>query len=282
MRFWPYITAAALLTGCDSNEAPPTPKLAPAPIPTVRPEPPPTAKQAATFESTDGAVLAADLYLAKPNAPAVVLLHRLHAQREELSPLAERLASAPKRFTVLNLDLRDHGDSKAPKQAPRVAKKPAKDTSRFDADVTAAIAYLDRTTEHKMPRVILVGSSLGAVLAARAAKHDARVTALALVSPGAAIDGLDVYQPYADVRELPTFLAAATDDNVSKAPFDSLSKMAKAGVTKQYPGPRHSAGHIAADHAELWSDLVDWLVGQFDESPSPRSAPGAEKETAIR
>ena len=55
-----------------------------------------------------------DLYLAKPGSPAVVTIHRLTAERVEFAPLAERLAKADKRFTVLSFDLRGHGESKAP------------------------------------------------------------------------------------------------------------------------------------------------------------------------
>lgn len=260
------------LGGCDSgDESPPSPKLAP-PKPAVEapPAPPPTPKKTTNFESKDGASLAGDLYLAKPTAPAVVLVHRLHAERAELAPLAEQLAQAKKRFTILNFDLRGHGASHPP-------KKDKQKPERFDADVVAAIEHVLQASEQKTPRVLLVGSSFGAALVARVTRTQPKVTGLALLSPGAAIDGLDVYEPYAEVRTLPTFIAASALDNVSKAPFESLSKMAKAGETKQYPGSRHSAGHLAAEHPALWSDLIAWLEKQYDERPSERLVPNSDE-----
>jgi alpha-beta hydrolase superfamily lysophospholipase len=266
MRCWVLALLLSLVAaGCDSgDEASSSPKLAPpTPAPTAPPAPPPTGKKTTSFESADGASLAGDLYLAKPTAPAVVLVHRLHAERAELAPLAERLARAEKRFTILNFDLRGHGDSQPP-------KKDKKKPERFDADVVAAIDHVVQASGDKVPRVLLVGSSFGAALVSRVASSQPKVTALALLSPGAAIDGLDIYEPYAVVRQLPTFIAASVLDNVSKAPFQSLSKMAKAGQTKQYPGSRHSAGHVADEHPALWSDLIAWLESQYDEKPADR------------
>ncbi len=274
MRVWVHgWIVAVLCLGCDSSdESPPSPKLAP-PKATLNEPPavPPTPKKATSFESADGASLAGDLYLASHTAPAVVLVHRMHAQRLELAPLADKMAAAEKRFTVLNFDLRGHGDSKPP-------EKDKKGPARFDADVVAAIDHVVEVTQEKVPRVLLVGSSFGATLVARVTKGQPKVTGMALLSPGAAIEGLDIYVPYAEVRDLPTFIAGAVQDNVSLAPFDSLSKMSKQGAFKQYPGSRHSAGHLAAEHPALWTDLVSWLLTQYDEKPSARVAENDDKD----
>ncbi len=274
MRVWVHgWIVAVLCLGCDSSdESPPSPKLAP-PKPRLDQPPavPATPKKATTFESADGASLSGDLYLASPAAPAVVLVHRMHAQRLELAPLADKLANADKRFTILNFDLRGHGDSKPP-------EKDKKDAARFDADVVAAIAHVVEVTQEKVPRVVLVGSSFGATLVARVTKAQPKVTGMALLSPGAAIEGLDVYEPYAEVRHLPSFISGGVRDNVSLAPVDSLSKMAKQGTVKQYPGSRHSAGHLAAEHPALWTDLVAWLVSQYDEKPSARVVKADNKD----
>lgn len=261
---------------CDSGD---TGRSAPLPSSTVKapaepPAPPPTAKTTVTFEASDGAALAGDWYLAGETAPTVILVHRLHADRSELQPLAERLARTKRRFNVLAFDLAGHGASKLPEKT----KPPG--VERMREDVKAAIAEVDRATKGKTSAIVLVGSSLGATLVSQVAFDEPQVSALALISPGAAISGLDVYAPYAEVRNLPTFLAGAEGDPVSRDPLDALAKMAQAATVKRYPGSRHSAGLLAEEHSALWGDLEQWLASVFDEKPSERRslkyAPGKE------
>lgn len=269
---------AACWIACESGEA--EPRTTPAPsaatsAPAPEPVLPPTPRAPTTFASSDGAALAGDLYLAAdPSAPAVVVLHRLEADRSELAPLVLRLASAKKRFTVLTFDLRGHGASKAPPKAK------ADDVSHFHQDVRAAIAHVLEKSSDKTRGVVLVGSSFGATLAAKVAYSEPKVTALALVSPGAAIRGIDLYRPYAEVRNLPTFFATAKDDTVSADPASALAKMAQRGTSKAYEGSRHSAGHLGEQHAALWADLEQWLLGVYEEAPIERRsldyAPGKE------
>jgi len=263
------VLVAGLALGCESSEsktstpAPAKPVVS-APTP---PEPPPTPKKPVTFSSSDGAALAGDLYLAtNETAPVAILVHRLNGDRSELEPLAQRLATAPKRYTILNFDLRGHGASKAPAKA-----KPA-DTKDMSKDVDAAVKEALEATHGKASGVVLVGTSLGAALVSEVAFASPKVTALALVSPGAAISGHDLYRPYAEVRNLPTFIAGDKSDTVSQAPLEALEKMAMHGTVKRYEGSRHSAGFIAEEHPELWTDLVDFLMQSYALVPSPRKS----------
>lgn len=276
-----WTLALALTVGCESEEPSTPAPVAPHPAPsaTLPPPPPPTPKKAVTFASKDGAALAGDLYLsADPSAPVAVLVHRLSADRGELEPLARRLSLAPKRYTVLCFDLRGHGASKPP------AKAKPDDTKDMAKDVDAAIAHALEATGDKARGVVLVGSSLGATLASEVAFAQPKVTALALISPGAAISGHDLYRPYAEVRNLPTFIAGAKEDTVSREPVGSLEKMAMSGTVKRYEGSRHSAGLLADEHAALWTDLETWLLGVFEVQPVPRvslyRAPGKEPAKA--
>jgi alpha-beta hydrolase superfamily lysophospholipase len=263
------VLAAGLALSCESGESKPS-KPAPA-QPTASAAapapPPPTPKKSVTFASSDGAALAGDLYLAtNATAPVAILVHRLNGDRSELAPLAERLATAPKRYTVLNFDLRGHGASKAPD------KEKPNDTKSMAKDVEAAIDEALEVTHGKASGVVLVGTSLGAALVSEVAFSRPRVTALALVSPGAAISGHDLYRPYAEVRNLPTFIAGAKSDTVSQAPVEALEKMAMHGSVKRYEGSRHSAGFIAEEHPELWDDLVQFLMQSYELRPSPRKS----------
>ncbi len=222
--------------------------------------------------------MAGDLYAADSGAPAVILIHRLNADRAELAPLAERLARSEKRYSILSFDLRGHGESKAPEKAKR------DDTSHLNQDLEAAIALVDKETK---PRgIVLVGSSLGAALASEVAFSQPKVTGLVLISPGAAISGHDIYRPYAEVRNLATFIAGSKDDTVSRPAVDSLEKMAMMARVKRYDGSKHSAEFIAADHPELWADIESWLMEMYAQRPAERRslyfAPGKEPKGRAR
>jgi dienelactone hydrolase len=137
-------------------------------------------------------------------------------------------------------------------------------------DVRAAIGFAMEQSEGKAPGVVLVGSSLGAALVAAAAGQEPKVTALALVSPGARIEGFDVYHPFADVRTLPSLLVCAKEDNVCKAPIDSLGQMGKEhATTKIYDGGGHGALGLLGK-TPLGDDLEQWLVSVYDEKPTER------------
>ncbi len=282
-RLVSLLFALAFATGCDSGDAgqstptvvPPQASSAPAP-----PPPPPTPGGPVTFSSEDGAALSGVLYVAPDHgAPTVVVVHRLYGDRQELSPLVERLREAKKRYSIIAFDLAGHGNSKLPEKS-----KPD-DVDRLTKDVRAAIRRAEEATEKSTRGFVLVGSSLGATLVSRVAFDEPKVLALALVSPGAAISGMGIYEPFAEVRTLPTFLAGSADDPVSREPLDALGKMAKNGTVKRYPGVLHSAGHIAKEHPELWDDLTKWLMSVFDAKAQPRGPrqyPHAGKKVGAR
>jgi pimeloyl-ACP methyl ester carboxylesterase len=273
----------ALVPGCSSCEAGPTPGTvtsAPSPVASAPPPPPPaTQGKPATFATEDGAALAGELFApVDPSVPIAVLVHRRHGDRKEFAPLIERLARSQKRYAVLAFDLRGHGASKPPAKAkPKVGVLEAE---QYLADVHAAVKHALGASEQKARGVVLIGSSLGAALVAKVAWTEPKVTALALVSPGAAIEGFDVYRPYAEVRNLPTFLAGATEDTVTKEPLDALSRMATNATTKRYTSAMHAAGWLGDKHPELWQDLEEWLGSVYDtpvvERRSLYYAPGKE------
>jgi pimeloyl-ACP methyl ester carboxylesterase len=215
---------------------------------------------------------------ADATAPIAVLVHRRHGDRKEFAPLIERLARSARRFAVLSFDLRGHGASKPPPKAkPKVGVLEAE---QYLPDVHAAVQHALEASGQKARGVVLIGSSLGAALVAKVAWSEPKVTALGLVSPGAAIDGFDVYRPYSEVRNLPTFLAGATEDTVTREPLDALSRMASNGTTKRYTSAMHAAGWLGDKHPELWQALEEWLMSVYDapvvERKSLYYAPGKE------
>lgn len=255
--------------GCRSGKTP-------APASSAAPHPPapasssvvsPTAKQEVHFKTADGQLLAGDLYLAGDHsAPAVVLVDRQGGDRSEFAPLVERLRRADKRYTVLAFDRRGVGDSPPPLHpgklsADRLARQ----------DIRAAIEEVLRESGGRARGVVLVGSSVGAALVAEVAFGEPKVTALALISPGETLEG-DIYHAYAQVRNLPTFLAASKDDNVSSMAVGDLSRMAMAGTVKRYAGDYPSAKLLGGAHPELWKDLGSFLMGVFADKPQKRQS----------
>ena len=120
-------------------------------------------------------------------------------------------------------------------------------------------------------RVVLVGSSFGATIAARGWRGICpRSLAWPWSRRGRPSKGKDIYRPFARVRNLPAYLVAAQDDNVAKEPLGALSRMAPQGTLKTYPGSRHSAGHLGGQHPLLWRDLTRWLTGVYDTPLSKR------------
>ncbi len=281
MRFVPAVAAAGLTAlACNGRHGPkgatrgvePVASASTSAAPPEKPKEPPTPSQAITFETRDKIPLSGTIYLAKDEtAPVLVFVHRYRGDRQEWAPLANLLASAEHRYTIVNFDLRGHGESKSASGKKRLdwADMKEKDAPAFVGDVLAALDYgFERS---KATRAVVVGSSLGAALAARAASEDARVVAVALVSPGAAIQGFDVYHPFADVRTLPSFLAAAKGDNVALDPMDALSRMAKDLATvKSYDGQGHGAFGLSAEGAPIFADLENWLMTVFDAQPVTR------------
>jgi pimeloyl-ACP methyl ester carboxylesterase len=210
------------------------------------------------------------------------LVHRHHGDRQEFAPLIARLTRSSRRYAVLAFDLRGHGASKPPVKAkPKIGVLEAE---QYLADVHAAVRHALEASGQKARGVVLIGSSLGAALVAKVAWTEPKVTALGLVSPGAAIEGFDVYRPYAEVRNLPTFLAGASEDTVSREPLDALSRMALNGTVKRYTSAMHAAGWLGDEHPELWQELEEWLMSVYDapivERRSLYYAPGKEPRAA--
>lgn len=273
------VALAVTSIACDSGKAKETPAPSPPTVSAAPLPPPPTPKRATSFGTEDDAALAGDLWLATdPTSPAVILIHRLTADRSEMAPLAERLAKSERRYSILSFDLRGHGGSKAPE------KEKAGDTSALRKDLEAAIDHVEKETQAR--GIVLIGSSLGATLASEVAFSESKVTALVLISPGAAISGHDIYRPYAEVRNLATLILGAKQDTVSQPAVDALEKMAMAGRVTRYEGSRHSAGHLAEEHPEVWSDVESWLMEMYARETSERKslyfAPGKEPKGKAR
>jgi len=124
--------------------------------------------------TNDGLRLSAWL-IARPGAPAIVLLHGYPAEKADMLPLAAALA---RRFTVLLVDLRYFGRSEG--RVTTLGFREREDLRRV-VDVLAARGF---------DRVGVFGLSLGGAIAITAAAEEPRIGAVA------------AYSPFADLRAL--------------------------------------------------------------------------------
>jgi pimeloyl-ACP methyl ester carboxylesterase len=126
------------------------------------------------IETADGLRLSAWL-VAKPGAPAIVLLHGYPAEKADMLPLAAALAP---RFTVLLVDLRYFGRSEG-----RVTTLGFRERD----DLRRAV---DELARRGFDRIGVFGFSLGGAIAITTAADEPRIGAVA------------AYSPFADLRVL--------------------------------------------------------------------------------
>lgn len=303
MTRWSLL-ACGLLFSCKSD--PPPPSTTP-PLITPRPALPPSASAAATavipgasasaaapprprvipteqvisFAGQGGVSLSASWYKASPEAPVLVLLHRLGGQRAEWQPLVQRLLKDGPELSLLALDQRGHGQSGASEGRVGGGLQ-GKDIERMAEDLRAALGEVDRRLERKAGSLIGVGADLGATVLVLAASQDPRWSGLVLMAPVAGLRGVDIYRPFAAVRRRPTLLIAAREDPVSLEPFKAMSSMVGGALTsKQYEGQEHNITRLASATPGLWGDVVGWVTAAVSPSaPASASASGSAPPSA--
>lgn len=224
-----------------------------------------------TVVTSDGVKLFGSLYgVDEGSAPAVILAHRMAGARGEWTPLLERLYPLRTPMNVLAIDLRGHGESTTRalvgKQNAKEAKKldwnglGAADYAAMGGDIQAAVKWLDGRPGGPARSLVLVGSDTGATAVTIAARaFGSRLKAVALVSPGASLRGVDIYAPYGSVLDLPNLVAAARLDTTSHDPSVALHEMAKGSELLLLDGRAHSAEFLGRENPELWDRLADWI-----------------------
>ncbi len=239
--------------------------------------------------TSDGVRIAVSRYHGgAPHNPAVVLVHRLGGTRKEWTPLIERVFPPKHPMNLVTFDLRGHGQSTAgtgkKKGAITWQKFSSGEYAKMDADLAAVLDHLSKRKGGPPGRVVLVGSDLGSTIAVRtAANKKGRVDALALVSPGAALRELDIYEPFGAVLHQPNLILAADKDTVSHKPAKTLGAMSKASRLIVYDARAHGAQYLGDEKWQMWDDLADWVEARVHPAASPTassSAPGAASTPA--
>ncbi|MBI4348393.1 MAG: alpha/beta fold hydrolase [Elusimicrobia bacterium] len=193
--------------------------------------------------------LAAGWVAPKKGRPVVILLHGVAAARSEWNPLIDRLTEAG--IGSLALDFRGHGES----GGPRFDRfKTTESWLRLEADIRAAVSYVAGKGVPKS-RLGLLGASIGANLAARAAAADPGLACVALLSPGLEYRGIGVDEAAVKIKR-PILIAASSGDRYA---FETVQYLRRAlpGAASLQAQAGHGAQMLA--DGEFTAKLLTWL-----------------------
>jgi alpha-beta hydrolase superfamily lysophospholipase len=186
-----------------------------------------SAPEVRTFQAVDGALLAADVYVAPlgTKAPTVILMHMLGKDRQSFSPLINPLLAAG--FSVINVDLRGHGQSVSTRahQHLNFILFTQADWAKLPGDALAVMHGAPYIKGISGENVAIIGSSIGANAAAMVI-GDARIKAEVLLSPGYDYHGLQP-QRYIQGAQKPILVIYGKGDPQSA---ESIAKWGAAGA----------------------------------------------------
>jgi 3-oxoadipate enol-lactonase len=189
------------------------------------------------------------------DAPLMVCLHGLGGSSNYFQPLISTYAA---RFRIARIDLKGLGRT-GPATAPAAAAAAAARRITVPAYVEDLAALLDlllQTTQQQQPPVVLVGHSLGAIVAMQfAAAHPARVAALALLGPGRSRASIPAARAFtlsmAAGARGPGGMPAVADGAVAKNVAPSSSDVVRAFVREVV------AGQSGEGYAQVCEALCD-------------------------
>ncbi len=138
-------------------------------------------EKSVSLSTQDGWTLVALYQPADEQAKTVILLHDLSKNKEAFTTFKADLAREG--FGYLALDLRGHGQSIGQGEAYTFAKEGVDNQyNKMTRDVDAAVSFLKK--QKVLPEnIVLLGTGLGANVAAKSTSFSPDVSALALISP---------------------------------------------------------------------------------------------------
>ena len=199
------------------------------------------------LSTADGKSLSATSY--GTGAKGVLLVHGKSGAASDWANFAQKLADNG--FRVLAIDLRGHGGSKA-------AADPLDEAAylAMDQDVDAGAAWLKK----QGAEVSVVGSVLGANVGLNAAKDNADITGLVMLSPGLNIEGVKVSAALG-AYEGPMLLVASKGDASSSKAATLMQAKALGKATLELVESSGAGLKLLNTEASLETTLVGWLNG---------------------
>lgn len=271
-RLLVVLFAAVAFVACNSP-APHRPRPSPERVeratpeaPAVVPETLPPARTV-RFTTEDGVHIVGTLQpAARPDAPAVVLLHQLGSDRGEWASLLSRLHTQPA-LTTLAIDMRGHGEST---EGPSgTLEWHAFDQDAWVAtreDVRAALAFLRSAESGVQPaRFAAVGSSIGSSAVIAAAAVEPALATIVTLSPGRAYHGFDAITPAIGLGDRAILPIVAREETDS---VDTAEAFGRIGHTPAVivDGNAHGVDLFTLDPSTL--DRVDGFLREHLAAPS--------------
>ena len=233
---------------CASNDAP---SVAPAKSADERP-----VGELARFTTTDKIQLDATFHpvpKAKEPVPAVLLVHDLGADQQQLEALVDKLLK--KKVAVLTFDLRGHGvntnetfDWSVLDDAGRAALAPY-----MVNDVMAALNWLAAEPRVQGNHLHVVGEGFGALLALRAAR-DERVVSVTLSQPAEDLHGFTLRTLLPNVEGLAAQILTTTENEKRFA-----TMLEEADLAKDIALVSVKAEEFAWSDKKLSASFVKWI-----------------------
>ncbi len=184
------------------------------------------------FESPDKTVIVGSFFsTAKPNSPAVLLLHQFGSNRQSYDDFAKRLQA--KGFGVLAIDGRGFGESVKTADGKNIGVSQSDAAVQgMKSDVAAAFDFLSKQPNIDAARIGIVGASYGSSLAIIYGAGNPGVKAVALLSPGLNYFGNMPTEPALKTFGNRALLMVAAEDDAESA--NTVKKLKAAGANERY------------------------------------------------
>jgi pimeloyl-ACP methyl ester carboxylesterase len=206
--------------------------------------------------ASDGVAIAGSYYEpARRPAPMALLIHMPTRTRADWRQVAGHLAA--RGVGALAIDLRGHGESGG---APPADSATAPDALQ---DIRAALTWLKQHPDALPGRIVIVGASLGANLAAIAAAADPDVAALVLLSATLDFRGLKTEAALRQFGPRPVLLLVSREDAYATR---SARELSRADSPQRELRVLEGAGHgtmMLRRQPELMATIVDWVCGRL-------------------
>lgn len=177
----------------------------------------------------------------------LLLLHGAYEDQRSWNAFEE--LAQEEGYAVFTLDLRGHGQSGGEKTFDE----------SMDLDVEAALDWLINSTNANLPQLILMGESLGASLALRAAARHPEIPAVVLLSPGMQLWEISINEAILNYGSRPLLLVSAEQDEYPAATVLQLAEKAQGQhELLLLPGTEHGI-KMFKPNPNLADQIFSWL-----------------------
>jgi dienelactone hydrolase len=212
------------------------------------------------FVTEDGVKIVGSVWMPEGGkAPAVILLHMWRRDRTDWNDFAETLLKNG--YAVVSIDLRGHGESVNTDDGKTLNYKEFADEDCRDMvkDVVPVLRYLRDDRRVDSTKIAIIGASIGANMALRAAAADPGIAAVVLLSPGKTYRGVTAETAMIDYGKRPVLIAASEEDKYAATSSQRLKELAQGDSRLLiYKGVGHGTQMLDTE-ADIVEQIVNWL-----------------------